>query len=290
MGAPSTWSKKFAYWTGESDIKRGNSFRVGYTAPAGTDLNNVQAAFPRGSVFSGESGIFASILMRSRVDSDAEDGLDLVTLYYEPPSLRRVLESDPGRGYLEVDIQTDEVRAVKDLDGKYVWHEEYDEKAVVSGQTLKGALHRWRPVRGKGTILRNRMLFRLRVATDLGLMNTLADLSDNSTNDATLSNWANRPAGTMRLAGAHGERAMTTDALNYYDILAEYNKAGWNQDTDVQKYRYYVYEQQLRNADGTARTDEVEKVGGWKPLSALLRTNVKLYTPKSWLTLDRLIS
>ena len=281
MGAPNTWTKQWESCEASSDAQRGDSYSVGYLAPSGTTLADAKAAFPMYSPHPMSSGLFASLVYNHRVRSDAgPGGLTAVTIYWKPPSIRRALERNPGRGIVLADVSGDEQRAVEDLDGRYVWHEEWRSAAG------KWHLVKWEPVNGKGTIQRSRCVLRLRVAADHSFGGSLMALMDTVNSGAVLG----AGAGTLRFMGYHAERALTTDALTYYDALMEYNAARWNSDTVVQGYEYVVRRTQVYDSDGAAIADRYKDVGAWEPSTEpAAYYTARLYPAVSWAAVERMV-
>ena len=90
----------------------------------------------------------------------------------------------------------------------------------------------------------------------------------------------------LRLAGAHGERALTTDALNYYEIVVEANPNGW-EDTLVQKYQPIVKQEEVKDKDGNVLAGQRRETISWEAQDKPY--NVKLYPSAGWSALDRLL-
>jgi len=261
------------------DMRRGVGKNLLLDVPSAADNKTVESAIPYGRVYPGESGLFAPYMQRYRIRGASRPTRNEVTLYYDPPTIRQVVEKNPDRGFLTCDTVSSEVKAVKDENGKAVWYEDYD--------TAQKEAYRYSVVKGKGTIFETRLLFRLRFVSTVGWMNTLLALV-NTTNNSAMSNWGGARAGALRLAGAHGERALTTDALNYYDILVEANPRGWNEETLVQKWKRCVQEQQDQDKDGNLIAGSFSKVILWQRVGEPYK--VKLYPSAGWSALNKLLA
>jgi len=284
MVAPATWTKlrtrSRANWHGRT----GENYVIEYGAPVGQTLAAVHTAFPKWSHYGGTTGTFRPTL--EDVDIEVEGALrgtrDLVRLHYLAPTWRGVLERNPNKARLLASINEVAVRPERDLDKEWVWHEEWEKIGLVYSPV------RWRPVSGSGLQHHARTLLRLQVVGTQGVLGAILALHDTVNAGATSFG---APPGTLRMAGGNTETVMSEDSLTFLDAVMEYNKKGWNKDTEVQKFEYRVLKVPLYDYEtGETITDRYREVGDWWPMTGKDATyTARLHKAASWAGLDKQI-
>jgi len=282
MAAPSTWTKLRARSRGNWRGRTGENYIIDYAAPVGQTFASVFSAFPKWQPYPGTTGIFRPLLEDVEIEVErAPDDQDLVRLHYLTPTWWGVLKQNPDKARLLATVNEVAVRPDYDLDGKAVWAEKW--KKV--GSAYKAL--RFRPISGSGLQHHARTMLRLQVMATSGVLGTILDLHD-SINAGAMGFGAG--PGTVRMAGAHTETVMSEAALTFLDAVMEYNKKGWNKDTEVQMFEWRIHKMQLYDAAGVAISNSYRDVGDWFPVAGEGSTRIaKLHESEDWSGLNRQI-
>lgn len=242
------------------DMRRGVGKNVLLDVPSTADNKTVESNIPYRSVYPGESGMFAPYMQRYGIRGASRPTRNEVTLYYDPPTVEEVLWYNSGYVLVEARSIPAVTQRQYDRNGKWVWHIENDEAG--------NPLYKWEPVRGSSAAFEQRIQFRTRFAKNYAMGGNLNSYY-NTVNSAIMAQYWYCPAGTLRFTAWTKYRAPTVAKLWLYDCLIEYNPTGWNEETEVQKYKYQIWEVEHLDVDGVSFTTKKYKpIGDWVPTGA----------------------
>jgi len=261
-------------------VTRGMQHRETLEVPNGTTYLTVIESVPVGTPYPGEEGIWQSRLDDIRIREGSRPGKAALTLVFNPPTIRRVLEENPDKARLLADVSDQPVQPWQDLStpAKPVWAEKW----ALVGETYQGC--RWRPVTG-GIQHKSRTLLRLQMAASPGILGVILNLHDTVNAGPLFGGMC--AGGTLRMAGAHIEQVISDQSLMYVDALMEFNRQGWNNETTVQTYYYKVLKLPVYDTAGAAIDDRYRTVGNWSPSGDPVA--VTLYASAGWGSLEKVL-
>ena len=256
MAIPATWSVAWERSRGAGHDLAGKTYDVAYNAPAGTTLAAAEAAVPYGSYYTGQSGDWGARLRDVAAQPDRRTKEVLVSYHYAPPTVEEALLLDTNKVLVETRSSNFAYYPVTDWNGDNVWRAMREDDA--------GSV-KWEITKGAGVKFEERILFRTRFARDYGMGANLLSYQ-NTVLGAYYQQYWMVPTGSLRFAAFTDYRAPTVEKLRVYDCLMEYVPGGWNEETEIQKYVYRVYQIERLDADGASLSPKkYDPVGDWYP-------------------------
>jgi hypothetical protein len=281
MSIPSTW--KLRGIVGSGHIMRRN-FEVSYSVPAVTTEADILSAVPLYTAWKGESGYFAPVMQRYRLQTELTAGRSLVVYYYETPNWNQVLVNNPHHAILLRDTSLEQRKTEGDYTSPtpvYWWREGYEDIADT------WVLTRNRPLNGTVATFAHQS-YRLQVVLDAGTTDaaymTALEALGGTVNAATV-NYLGATAGTLKGFGMTTELFWTTKLLTKVDMRFSYNSTGWN-DTGV-KENWTEINLPVLNDDGSD-ADTTTAVGYWRQDGSTYPLTCNRSV--SWTVLDTLLA
>jgi len=245
MGIPANWTERHDSREWRDDAELGSTVIYRWDVPAKTTHAAIEKALPAYAAAPGTYGRFRPLLRHRRTWMDSVQQSRIVEAVYSEPTISETLERRPGYGILLGETTEEQVRLVKDKNGKYVHHEE------------EGKL--WRVVSGDPYVWAGRVRLRLRWAASTAIYQDLYPKVDTVCSHEMFG----ARAGRLRMAGLHWTWSTTSPDIMLYDVLLEYNPDGWNEYTKVQKYVFKVRKVQVIDDDGNLVGNRYRDEGEW---------------------------
>lgn len=218
-------------------------------------------------------GVFASRLVRYRIQQLYKPGKSLVVAYYEPPHIHRVLEENPGVGILETSSFYVSETLKWDLSATplQMQGDNYDADNDVPV--------RWEIIKGSEVVKRAYAALRLSVALTLTGSQplTFAALGD-SVNAAACGGAAAR---TLWMTDVHCKQVYFNQRLYFCQFDMAYNAAEWNLWTVAEKKKAVVREVPVLNAAGVDK-GHVHRIVTWEPYATRVTAARKTKLEADW--------
>lgn len=253
---PATWD--FVRTVVQRSIE-GRTYRVLFEVPDTTTAQNVEAAVPPGTVYPGESSLFAPQFQKYQLSARAQrPDKSVLWLQFEPLPGGQIPE---GHGVILFDVGGDVVEIREDEGGNRVWEVFEEGGKFYRHVVAEGPAFRFFP----------RCDMTLLVKARTPLVTTLMALYG-KINASPLPHFGNAPAETMRFGGVRASRPLIPNSLYEMRYRLSFNPKGWNKDTKFQKQQRYsakedIVDKATKEPTGEKRTvcwwvDQGEKIDG----------------------------